>query len=314
VGGAFLWLALRQGDASQAWQVVLASDGWLAGAAWLAALAFMALKAWRWQWLLRPLHRFDFAAVHAAVYAGTAANLVVPHSGELLRASLMGLKAHRPASPFLTTVGVERVLDFLALALLSLLGVLWAPQRPAWLLLAAATSVALAGLGACIMFVWMRPTARLRAGVRALIARLPGHAGDWLTRQLARGVQGLVVVGTARAWMGLVLLSLLQWACVVLAIAASAGAVGAYPGVAASILVFALMVLGLTLPSPPIQLGATQLAFVFGFEWAGLAAEQGLAASLVYTLVVLAWMLLAGAAAGLGTRWARAAAHQQVVR
>jgi glycosyltransferase 2 family protein len=312
VGAAFLWLALRLGDARQAWHAVWAGDWRWALAAWLAAVAFMALKAWRWQWLLRPLHRFDFSAVHAAVYAGTAANLVVPHSGEFLRASLMGHKAHRPASPFLPTVGVERVLDFLALAFLCLLGVLWAPQRPAWLLWAAGFSVALAAFGACIMAIWMRPTPRLRGAVRALLARLPGRAGDWLTRQLGRGAQGLAVAGTARAWLGLLALSLLQWACVVLTIAACAGAVGAYPGGAASVLVFALMVLGLTLPSPPIQLGATQLAFVFGFEWAGLPAAQGLAASLVYTGVVLAWMLAAGAAAGLGTRWSRAAAAQQL--
>jgi hypothetical protein len=47
-------------------------------------------------------------------------------------------------------------------------------------------------------------------------------------------------------------------------------------------------------------------------RWAGLGAEQGLAASLVYTAAVLAWMLLAGTAAGLGTRWARSAVTQEI--
>ncbi len=309
VGAAFLALALRQGDAAHAWQSVLACDGRSVGTAWLAAVAFMALKAWRWQWLLRPLHPFGFAAVHAAVYAGTAANLVVPHSGEFLRASLLGIKAHHPASPLLATVAVERVLDFLALAVLALAGVWFAPQRPTWLVVAAGLAVALAALGFCIMLIGLRPTRRIRAAVRWLLGHLPPNAESWMTRQLGRGAKGLAVAGTVRAWFGLLLLSVVQWVCVVAAIAACAAAVSAHPGFAACVLVFALMVLGLTLPSPPIQVGATQWAFVVGFEWVGLGADQGLAASLVYTVAVLSWMLLAGAVAGFGTHWGRSAAR-----
>ncbi len=305
LGAAFLWLALRRGDAALAGRAVWACDWRWAAVAWLAALAFMALKTWRWQRLLRPLHHFEFAAVHAAVYAGTAANLVVPHSGEVLRASLLGLKAHHPTSPLLATVGLERVLDFLALAVLALCGVALAPQRPAWLWLIAGVALALAALGVGLIVIWLRPTAAIRSGVKALLGRLPPRAGAWLAQQLGRGAQGLKVAHSPAAGLGLLCLSVLQWSCVVLAIAASAMAVAAQPGWAACILVFALMVLGLTLPSPPIQIGATQWAFVFGLEWAGVAADRGLAASLVYTVAVLAWMLLAGAAAGLVPRWRR---------
>jgi hypothetical protein len=175
-----------------------------------------------------------------------------------------------------------------------------------------AVSAAFAGLGACIILLWMRPTPRLRGVVRWLLGHLPPNSQTWMTRQLGRGAQGLAVAGSARAWLGLLVLSVLQWSCVVAAIAASAAAVSAYPGLGACILVFCLMVLGLTLPAPPVQVGATQWAFVFGLRWAGLGAEQGLAASLVYTAAVLAWMLLAGTAAGLGTRWARSAVTQEI--
>ncbi len=311
-GAVFLWLALRQGDAAQAWHAVLSSDWRWAGAAWLAAVAFMGLKAWRWWWLLRPLHAFDFAVVHAAVYSGTAANLLVPHSGELLRASLLGVKAHRPASPFLTTVAVERVLDFLALAVLATLGVICAPQRGAGLAWAAGLALGLAALGACVIFLGLRPTIRVRAALRWLLGHLPPKAERWLARQLQRGAAGLGVAGSARAWLGLLLLSVVQWSCVVAAIAACAAAVSAQPGLAACILVFSLMVLGLTLPSPPMAMGATQWAFVVGLGWAGVGADQGLAASMVYTGAVLTWMLVAGAAAGLATRWRPAAVRQEV--
>ena len=88
-------------------------------------------------------------------------------------------------------------------------------------------------------------------------------------------------------------LSLLQWSMVILAIWISFRAVGETVSLTASIAVFVLTVIGLTLPSAPGQLGTTQLAFVAGLTFTGGATSAAFAASLVYNLwFVIATMLI----------------------
>jgi uncharacterized membrane protein YbhN (UPF0104 family) len=305
VGAAFLWLALGEANLADTWRTLRQADPAWALAAWAAGVLFMAVKALRWQLLLQPLHRFSLGVLQAAVYAGTAANLLVPHSGELLRATLLGLKAHRPASPILATVLLERILDFAALALLAALGVALQPEGSQWLVAGGLTGLALVALGVGAVALSLRPSVRARALTHRLIGLLPGHVGAWLALQLRRALAGLQPIRRPSRWLVLFGLSVLQWAGIVAAVAACAQAVGATLPLAGAILVFVIMVVGLTLPSPPVQLGATQLAFVFGFEWHGASGTQGLAASAVYTLVVLGWMLIGGAAMGAWPDWRR---------
>ncbi len=307
LGAAFLWLAMGQANLQETWQTLRQTDAAWALTAWAAGVMFMALKTWRWQRLLQPVHNFPFAVLHAVVYAGTAANLLVPHSGELLRATLLGRQAQQPASPILATVLLERILDFAALAVLATLGVVMHPQGSQWLVAAALTGLALVVLGSGLVAAGLGPASQVPSWVRRLFLRLllqlPAKAGAWINLQLQRALTGLQAA--QRPWLlaALVGLSVLQWACLVAAISACANAVGATLPPAAAILVFVLTVLGLTLPTLPVQLGATQLAFVFGFEWHGASSTQGLAASAVYTVVVLGWMLLGGALLGALWQW-----------
>lgn len=305
LGAGFLALALSQADARQAWWTLREVDLRWALLAWAAGVAFMGVKALRWRVLLQPLHPFGLAPVHRAVYVGTAANLVVPHSGELIRASLLGVHAQRPASPLLATVALERILDLAALAVLAAAGALLEPAGARWLVAGGALGLALTAVGVGAVALALRPASPLRALARRALALLPVAAGSWLALQLRRGVDGLQVTGRPGRLLGLLGWSVLQWACIVAAIAACAQAVDAPLPLAGAVLVFVLTVLGLLLPSPPVQLGATQLAFVFAFEWHGATGAQALAASAVYTAAVLGWMLLAGALLGAGAVWGR---------
>jgi glycosyltransferase 2 family protein len=295
IGGLMGGLALAQASLHDSARVLLASHAGWAAAAWLAGLGFMALKAWRWQGLLLPLHRFGLRPLHAAVYAGTAANLLVPHSGELLRAQWLGRQAGQPASPILATVALERLLDFAALVLLALLGLLLQPQRPQALLAGAGLGLVVVLLGLALAAAALRPGPVLRATLQAVLGRLPARWAGWLGPRLRRSVAGLQALQHPRRLLALLALSLLQWGCIVAAIWCCAQAVGAGLPVAGAVLVFVCTVVGLTLPAPPLQLGATQLAFVWGFGWHGAQAAPALAASALYTAVVLGWMLLGGA-------------------
>lgn len=298
LGALWLWLALR--DASPG--PILAAAGsadprWVAATAGAGA-AYMGLKAWRWALLLRPVAPVPAALVHRAVWAGGAANLVVAHSGELLRASLVGRASPASAGAALASIAVERVFDFAALALLSALAIGLDPRVSSRL-------AGIGGVGLAVVLLGLALGWRLarRRGAGDSPARTGLRLPGWLlaqTRGWRDGLLGLISPRTAAASLAL---SLLQWLAIAAAVATSAAAVGLRIPASAALAVFALMVLGLTLPSAPAQLGTTQLAFQIGLALVGVAPEPALAASLIYTgWVVLPQLIMGGALALLGLR------------
>ena len=91
-----------------------------------------------------------------------------------------------------------------------------------------------------------------------------------------------------------VVLSVLQWSLIVAAIWFSALAAGEAVGLVAATAIFVLIVLGLSLPNSPMQVGTTQLAFTVGFSAGGHSAAPAIAASVVYTLFLILPVMIAG--------------------
>ncbi len=312
LGALWLWLALR--DAAPG--PILAAAG-RAEPVWVAATAaaggvYMALKAWRWALLLRPVAPVPALLVHRAVWAGGAANLVVAHSGELLRAGLVGRGSAASSGAALASIAVERVFDFAALAVLSALAIALDPRVSSRLIGIGAVGLAVVLTG--LALVWR--LARRRGAVAGADMGAGAGAGngegpvarrrglpDWLAAQSRGWRDGLLGLISPRTALASLALSLLQWLAIAVAVATSAAAVGLPVSPGAALAVFALMVLGLTLPSAPAQLGTTQLAFQIGLGLVGTAPEPALAASLIYTgWVVLPQLLIGGALALFGLR------------
>ena len=90
-------------------------------------------------------------------------------------------------------------------------------------------------------------------------------------------------------------LSILQWSCIIFAIWLCAYSVGYTATVTMAIAVWILMVIGLTLPSSPAQLGTTQLAFTLGLSIAINEVQIPFAASVVYTCCVNIPYMIIGA-------------------
>lgn len=303
VGLVFLGLALVQVDVGAA-VAELQDVEWLwAVATLLAGIAFMAVKTWRWSLILRPVLEADFSVLHRAVYIGTAANLMVAHTGEILRSTLVARRHEVAASAVLATVAVERILDFVALLVILGAALVWDPGVSALLLSAGLLSLAIVTVGLSGLLAFLHPTPLLRRLGLMTLNWLPARARAWVAGQLRRGVTGLGSMRRPGVVLQVVGLSVLQWACVVTAVWASARAVGVVVPVAGAIAVFVLSVVGLTLPAAPAQFGTTQLAFVAGFGLVGAAPEASLAASLVYTGFVVVAMMLLGAACWIASDW-----------
>ena len=78
-----------------------------------------ALRAWRWQIVLRPLKRStSFWRAYKATIAGYGMNNLIPRSGEIVRPYLMARGESIPVAGALASVVVERLADVVALAVL----------------------------------------------------------------------------------------------------------------------------------------------------------------------------------------------------
>lgn len=259
-----------------------------------ATCTFIAIKAWRWGVLLRFVPGLRFRELHAAVYVGLAVNFLVAHLGELLRAAVIARRRGVAISAVFVSVLVERTLDFIALLVLLALVFVISPGLPD--MVAAATAfvvglvlAALAGLYLLVYrFDWLQ---RLAA---ALTRPLPRRLRDWSLERLEGSRQGLAAITNLRLMTLAVSVSVIQWALVVVAIWCSGLAVGAHVSLVAATVTFVLIVIGLTLPNSPLQIGTTQLAFAVGLGTDGTQATAAIAASLMYTSFLIIPIMIAG--------------------
>ncbi|MCC6463471.1 MAG: flippase-like domain-containing protein [Saprospiraceae bacterium] len=91
--------------------------GWL----FLVIVAFTVsnmLRAWRWQMLLEPLgHRVGFGNSLLSILLGYFANLGFPRMGEVVRAGTLSRYERVPMEQVMGTLVVDRLMDFVCLAL-----------------------------------------------------------------------------------------------------------------------------------------------------------------------------------------------------
>ncbi len=114
----------------------------------------MFVRAYRWRFIMAPLHRAAMRNLFSATMIGFMANYVLPaRMGELIRAYLIGQTETISKISAFGTIVVERLFDTLTV-LIILVGVLFMISRPDSPLDAVyATSLKAAGLLLCFAFV-----------------------------------------------------------------------------------------------------------------------------------------------------------------
>jgi uncharacterized protein (TIRG00374 family) len=296
IGALFLWLALRQADLGAAVLALGRADPHWCLAVFAAGPLFMAIKTWRWSWILRPIAAPRFNLLQRATYVGSAANMVVPGTGELLRTMTVARTGAMPLATALGTVALERILDLLAVVMIGGVVLVVGDSRSSLLWQAGLVGLGIAALGFVMVLLLPDPPRAVRAAGRRVAVRLPAVVAERLRLDLQRLAMGVAALRGARRLAAAVGLSVLMWLPVVFAVWASARAVGVAATAAAAVTVFVLGVIGLTLPSAPATLGTTQLAFVSGLALGGVEAGLALAASLVYTVWFIVAVMAIGAA------------------
>jgi uncharacterized membrane protein YbhN (UPF0104 family) len=276
----FLALALCRTPLATVGAILARTEPLWLGAALCAYAAGLALRARRWQTILRSVTAVSYLVVARVLIVGYGFNTIVPaRLGELFRVEMFKRFYGLPRVPVLTSIVVERLFDGLAVVGCLASGLLLAGRagRPAAVLIDAAIAGGALFGGALIValgFDRLRPS--------RLLPRWPR-----LCRRLAAIEQGFSVLRSRRSVQTAVLTAIV-YATELLAAWCVVKACGWDLGPADTLVLVGTASLGTLLPSGPAYLGALQFAYVLAIEFAGGQAAIGVAAA---TLVQLCLMV-----------------------
>ena len=185
--------------------------------AWLAVafgvyLVALWVRGARWRLALRGTTQISTNDATALVVIGYAANNVLPmRVGELVRVQLLHERHGADRARTLGTIGLERVLDGLVLALFLAATIAIAGGNATLQALAAVMGVGFVALTLGLMLLGPRLARDPELAAR-LLAFAPGRLRGLIAPRLARLLEGLTAVRGAGAWTAIVVVSAASWA------------------------------------------------------------------------------------------------------
>ena len=255
-----------------------ANPVWI-GAAMLIYAINLALRAWRWQVILRPVAAIPYPTVARALLVGYGLNAVMPaRLGELFRAEFFKKTFGLSRVWGLTSIVIERLFDGVTVICCLGVGLLFAAAaRPNSGLL---TNVLLMGsmlFGAVLIAAFC-----LSGSVMSrIVRRFPG-----LSAQMAMVQQGLEILRTWRT-LEVIGITLIIYVPDALSLWFLVKAVGMTLGLADTLVLVGAASLSTLLPSGPAFLGTLQFAYALAVEFAGGPRALGIAAATLAQLSLL---------------------------
>lgn len=132
VGGLFVWYIQRAGlELAPPREAFDRVRWWAVGAYFALYTAVHYVRAFRWDFLLRPIARVRTRRIIAIGWIGFLAIMMLPfRMGEVVRPYLIREKGKISGSAAMGTIAAERVLDGLYVAVLLALALWLVPRRP----------------------------------------------------------------------------------------------------------------------------------------------------------------------------------------
>ena len=284
----FAWF-LGHADLNDVWAQLQHARVDLLVAGFGAVILTYVIRAWRWQFLLKPIGRTRFRTTFRTTVIGFAALGLLPaRAGDVIRPYLLARQEGLSTPATLATVGMERVLDLIAVLVLLALyvwGLADTAAFPPALLRSIEISAAIAGLTAVLLMalMWILATHPERIGDIVFVAAriLPHAMADRLAALTRTFSGGLAVAREPRALATSLLLSFPLW----VAIAGEAWLVTVAFGItmpfAGTFLLQALLVIGVAVPTPG-AVGSYHEAYRIGVTtFFGAPDDKAVAAAIV---------------------------------
>lgn len=294
---------LRNANLAEVWHVMRTAHPGLVAAGVGCLFASYALRALRWQVMLAPLGTTHFGPAFRATVIGFAASFILPaRAGEVIRPWLLARREHLDPAAVFATIVIERLLDLVAvLVLLGLFLLVFDPGLaaldPAMFAAVragglAAAGAALAGMGV-LMFFAARP-ALLGQVVHAVTAWLPAGAARVVRGLAAAFVAGLAVVRDPARLGWALLWSLPLWLVIALQIWVVSVALGVALPPAGALLMMALLVVGVAVPTPGAVGGFHEAYRLGATAFFGADNDHAVGAAIVLHAVGFVPTLIAG--------------------
>ncbi len=260
------------------------------------------IRAWRWRYLLDPIHPVPRRHMMLASFIGFAAIVVLPaRTGEMVRPALVREKDKLSGWSATGTVAAERIIDGLVLSLILLLGLSFSeqlnplPERigdlpisPRIVPSASWTALALFAVAFVLMgaFYWAR--AWTRRAVSAVFGLVHAGLADWVADRIERVCDGLKFLPRANATVPFIFWTLVYWllnAVATLVLAHGAGL--SQMSFAQACVLTGFLALGIMVPNAPGFFGQFQFSMYAALSL--FVAERALLAEgsvLVFLLYV----------------------------
>jgi hypothetical protein len=295
LAGALLWWFGRNLDWHEVRHAVSSADPLLlAIAVVIICLAYLA-RAFRWGALLKPLGAARLGDLFVATTIGFSAVFLIGRAGEVVRPVVLPMRDPRvrPSSA-LVTILIERIYDFVAVALMFALNLIWfRPPITLEVSFSRVRAVGLALLGGTILgiafLIWFRKNSAVLLGaLNRLFSRwrfFPDRLGKLiigLLEQLSSALRVLVnaaelaeTVGwTALVWLGIASANFLVLRAFHLDV-----------GISETIFILGWSLLGSLVPTPGGAAGAFHAATAAGLLFLGVKKETAAALSIVLHIV-----------------------------
>jgi uncharacterized protein (TIRG00374 family) len=291
-----LALFLRGAHLDVVWTEIKQADPWLIVLSSAITVLTMVLRALRWQYLLAPIGRARFGPAFRTTTIGFAASAVLPaRAGEVIRPYLLARHEGLSATATFATIIIERVLDavtcvFLLAAFVLLFdpGMDRADSRLYWLVELGGIAVGVLALAVlAAMFVAARDPAAAGRWAYKLEHLLTGKFTHKLATVLLKFAEGLAVVRTPRRLALALALSLPLWLSIGWGIWTVTVAFGIDIPFTASFLLIALLVVGVSVPTPG-GVGGFEAAVQIGLtSFYGVPNDRAVGTALVLHAVSL---------------------------
>jgi len=289
LAAVLLYFSLRGINWGEVWALLSGVKKSYIGLFLALSSSALFLRALRWRILLSSAGKVSMSTAFWATSIGYFGNNFLPaRAGELARTMMISARAGLASAYVLTTALLERMVDALALVIISALVLLTLPSQPDWLAKASKPFAIIGGLG--VLMIALLPRME-RLGV-AILRRLPIPHGirERLVGWLEHILEGFRAFHDARRAFGFLGLTIVIWCVDAVGSVICARSLGLELTLPVAFLLIAGLGLGSALPSTPGYVGIYQFVAVsiltpFGFRKADAIAYILLVQAISYILV-----------------------------
>ncbi len=293
LAGVLLFFALRGVDWHESFHTIRHSQADYLIVALLTLTLSYFLRGIRWRVLLSARKQTSPLTIFLATAVGYLGNSFLPaRAGDVIRVMLTGRRTRISKSYLVATALIERVVDTVALVLISSIALLWIRDMPGWLNRATQIMTLLGIVGIAGLFA----APALEGVLRKIVNRLP-IADRLRARMLVMieefllGMRALRHLGRAANFLGLTVVIWLLDATMAVEIAR---ALRVHLSLPQALLLLSALGLASAVPSTPGYVGIYQFVAVTVLVPFGLSRNDAIAYILVFQAIISVISLLWG--------------------